>query len=54
MSKGIGTKAQQVLKEQSQLEKRTSKKKKSEYNKEKKLINFKIKQHKKMEKHKGH
>lgn len=54
VSKGIGTKAQQALKEQSQLEKKTSKKKKSEYNREKKLMNFKMKQHKKMEKHKGH
>ena len=54
VSKGIGTKAQQALKEQSQLDKKTSKKKKSEYNREKKLMNFKMKQHKKMEKHKGH
>ncbi|MFC7280491.1 YjdF family protein [Apilactobacillus apinorum] len=54
VNNGIGTKAQIALKEQSQLEKKASKKKKSEYLKEKKQKNFAIKQQKKAAKHKGH
>ncbi|GAA6112971.1 hypothetical protein AP1H75_06380 [Apilactobacillus apinorum] len=54
VNNGIGTKAQIALKEQSQLEKKASKKKKSEYLKEKKQKTFAIKQQKKAAKHKGH